>query len=80
MPFLETPGIFGLIHPKILMPPTSYTKDELYYIFKHEMLHYYHRDMLVMLFCQGLCIAYWWNPCAFLLQRLIIRAMEINAY
>ncbi len=78
MPYLETPAIFGIMHPKILMPSTHYTEDELYYILKHEMLHYYHHDMLVKLFCEALCIIYWWNPCVFLLQKMVIKIIEVN--
>ena len=38
VPGIRTPAIFGLLHPKILMPMADYTEEEIYYILKHEML------------------------------------------
>ncbi len=78
LPYSETPAIFGIAHPKILMPATHYEEEDLYYILKHEMLHYYRHDMLIKLFCEGLCIIYWWNPCAYLLRKMTARIIEIN--
>lgn len=78
VPIIQAPAILGLLHPKILMPGTDYTEEEIYYILKHEMLHHYHHDMLVKILCEMLCIAFWWNPLAFLMRRIIARRLEIR--
>lgn len=78
VPVIQAPAIFGLVHPKILMPGTDYTEEEIYFILKHEMLHHYHHDMLVKILCEILCIVFWWNPLAFLVRRLVARALEIR--
>lgn len=78
VPGIQTPAIFGLVHPKILMPMTNYVEKDIYYILKHEMLHYYHHDMLVKALCGILCTIYWWNPAVFLLKKLIERVVEIR--
>lgn len=78
VPKVRTPAILGLWHPKILMPANAYTEEELYYILKHEMLHYYQHDMLVKILSDILCTIYWWNPAVYLLRKLIARALEIR--
>ncbi len=77
-PFVQTPAIFGLVRPVILMPGTDYIGEDYYYILKHEMLHYYHHDMLAKAVCEVLCAIYWWNPAVYLLQRAAASAMEIQ--
>ena len=78
VPGIQTPTIFGVLNPLILMPGVDYTEGEIYYILKHEMLHYYHWDVLVGVICEALCIVYWWNPAVFLLERLIARVQELR--
>lgn len=78
LPSIQAPAIFGLIRPKILMPLADYTEEEIYYILKHEMLHYYHHDMPVKILCEMLCVIYWWNPAVYLLRKLIARILEIR--
>ena len=78
LPSIQAPAIFGLIRPKILMPLADYTEEEIYYILKHEMLHYYHHDMPVKILCEMLCAVYWWNPAVYLLRKLIARILEIR--
>ena len=78
MPEMRTPAIYGLAQPKILMPDNHYTERELNFILRHEMMHYYHRDMLVKILCEVLCIIYWWNPIVYLLRKIIARVIEIN--
>ncbi len=78
LPGIQTPAVFGLAYPKILMPMINYSEEEMYYILKHEMLHYYHHDMLVKILCEFIGIIYWWNPVVFLLNQLIARVLEIR--
>ncbi len=78
VPGIQTPAIFGVVHPLILMPGVDYTEGEIYYILKHEMLHFYHHDMLVKIICEALCVVYWWNPAVFLLEKLIVRVQELR--
>lgn len=78
VPGVQTPAIIGVTHPVILMPGVDYTEREIYYILKHEMMHFYHHDMLVKIICEALCIIYWWNPAVFLLEKLIVRVQELR--
>ena len=78
VPEMRSPAIYGLVQPKILMPGNRYTEKELNFILRHEMMHFYHRDMLVKVLCEVLCIIYWWNPIVYLLRKIIARVIEIN--
>lgn len=76
--FIDTPIVFGLLKPYIVLPKTEFTEEELYFIIKHEMVHYFHGDLIVKIFCELLCIVYWWNPFANMLKKLISNLQEIN--
>lgn len=75
---IQTPAIFGLLHPKILMPEVDYSEKEINYILYHEMLHYYRHDLMVKVLCEFLCVIYWWNPVVFLLRKLVSRVLELR--
>ncbi len=75
---IRAPAVFGLLHPKILMPDADYPKEEFFDILKHEMLHYYRHDMVKKLFCELLCTVFWWNPLAYLLRQFVTHAIEIG--
>lgn len=76
--FIDTPIVFGLLKPYIVLPKTDFTEEELYFIIKHEMIHYFHGDLIVKIFCELLGIVYWWNPFANMLKKLISNLQEIN--
>lgn len=78
VPGIRTPAVFGLLHPRILMPVINYSQGEVYFILRHEMLHYYHHDMLVKILCEFLCTVYWWNPAVYLFKRLVAQVLEIR--
>lgn len=78
VPGIRTPAVFGLLHPRILMPEINYSQGEIYFILRHEMLHYYHHDMLVKILCEFLCTVYWWNPAVYLFKRLVVQVLEIR--
>lgn len=55
-----------------------FDQEQLYYILKHEMIHYYHGDLIIRLFSEILRVVYWWNPFVHILSKLIINMQEIN--
>jgi bla regulator protein BlaR1 len=64
-PMIGSPSLYGLLHPKLLLPEGmtgTFTAPELRYIFLHELAHMKRRDMAVhwlMTVLQGL---HWFNP------------------
>lgn len=75
---VKTPFVFGIIRPRIVIPVMDFSEEELYFILKHEMLHFYRGDLLVKLFSEILRAVYWWNPIVIVLEKLIDNMQEIN--
>lgn len=74
----NTPCVFGVWRPYILIPDIEVTETELGYIFAHEMKHYYRGDLALKLLCEIFKAVYWWNPLSYVLCKLIAQAQEIN--
>lgn len=75
---VRTPYVFGVTKPYIAVPEMEFTEDEVYFILKHEMLHYYRGDMVIRILCEALKAVYWWDLFAYMLSRLVAEMQEIN--
>ena len=76
--FVNTPMLYGFRHPKIIIPSVDLTDQEWYFILKHEITHYYNRDLYVKTFIQLLLIIYWWNPFVYLLNTQLDKMLEMK--
>lgn len=74
----NTPCVFGIWRPYILMPDIEVTEKELEFIFAHELKHYYRGDLLLKLLCEIFKAVYWWNIPGYFLCKLIAQTQEIN--
>ena len=74
----DTPFVFGIWQPYIVVPQMKLTEKELELILRHETLHYYRGDLLIRFVCEGFKAIYWWNPFAYMLGNLIAQVQEIN--
>lgn len=75
---IDIPLSLGLFRKRIFIPDEAYTKEELYYILKHEYTHFCYYDWAVKLFTKLFCCAFWWNPAAYLLKRDVGEILEIR--
>lgn len=74
---ISSPLLFGLIHPKIIIPTRDFTDDELSMIMTHELTHYRHMDLIIKLISSlGACVQ-WFNPTSHILKRNIVTACEL---
>ncbi|GEM_PF-974117 len=73
-----TPCTTGLFNSVILLPDCNYTELELYYILKHELIHYINRDVLIKLIFSFITCLLWWNPLVYLLRNEIGQILEIK--
>lgn len=77
--FISTPVLYGIISPKIIVPISDLTYQEWYFILKHEISHYYNRDLQIKMLIELLRIIYWWNPFIHLLNYQIDKLLEFRA-
>ena len=75
---VSVPLLFGIFKPKIILPQLELSDEELYYIIRHEVTHYYHHDLWIKLFIELTGIIYWWNPFVYILKRQIDKILEIR--
>lgn len=75
---ISTPMLYGFHCPKIIVPTVDLTYEEWYFVLKHEITHYYNRDLQIKMFVQLLQIIYWWNPFVYLLNAQIDKMLEIR--
>ena len=78
-PNKTTPYLFGLRKPIIVLPDIQLSEIEWYYILKHEIYHYSHKDLWLRFVCELLQIIYWWNPFIYILRNQIVRFQEFYA-
>lgn len=70
-----TPFVFGIIHPKIYLPPDIDPRD-LPFILSHEKTHIHYRDNLVKAAALLIVSLHWFNPIVWLGYFLMLRDME----
>lgn len=78
LPQIKTPCITGLFHPIILLPNIAFTTQELEFILKHEIEHYYHNDLWIKFIFEILRCLYWWNPLVYWMQNQLNRSLELS--
>lgn len=68
---IDTPLLTGLMRPKIILPHTDYTDDELHLIFRHELFHYKRRDILYQFITLVFVSLHWFNPFIYLMAKAV---------
>jgi hypothetical protein len=70
--------MIGFGKPRILLPMTDFTEEELRFVLKHELVHYKRKD----LWCKALVLAatalHWFNPIVHLMARAIDAQCELS--
>ena len=60
--FVTSSMLTGFLHPVILLPEKHFKAKELELIFRHELIHYKRRDLLVKLLSVIAVSIHWFNP------------------
>lgn len=74
----SSPMLLGFFRPCIILPVIDLPGDELLCIFRHELTHYKHRDMLYKWLVQITICLHWFNPLVYLMSRELGRACEFS--
>ncbi len=79
-PEQSIPMAIGLFknHKTIILPDTTYSDEELYYILLHEYTHFANGDLYLKFLICILCCIMWWNPLFILLRNDLSQMLEIK--
>lgn len=73
-----SPMLMGFFKPVIVLPKEDYSRDELFFILKHELVHYKRHDIwlkLLLVVAKGI---HWFNPAVWMMQREAVIDMEMS--
>lgn len=70
----------GLFTPIILIPEAmkDFNEEELIGIFKHELMHYLRKDLLIQWGMNLLQCLFWWNPVVYLVKKSVEQMIELR--
>jgi beta-lactamase regulating signal transducer with metallopeptidase domain len=76
---INTPAIFGLFRPKILLSPNilDFSDKEISYILIHELTHYKRKDILANYLLLLFQVIHWFNPIIWYCFKKVRQDMEI---
>lgn len=66
---IEIPRVTGILHPTVVLPVEKYSVEERDVIFRHELTHVKHHDILFRNLTMLLCIIHFMNPFAWWFNR-----------
>lgn len=75
---IESPMMIGFANASILLPTDDYSKDELSFILRHEMVHIQRKDLLYKSLALIATAIHWFNPLVYLMSKVIAVQCEIS--
>jgi beta-lactamase regulating signal transducer with metallopeptidase domain len=73
---INSPAIFGIFHPKVIVPK-GYELRDLLYIMAHESAHIHRRDNLWRIVAVMSAIVHWFNPFAWVFLKKFFEETEL---
>lgn len=73
----RSPMLVGTLFPVVYIPDGGMDADAEEMVFRHELTHYRHGDLLIKWFMMLVNAAHWFNPFAYLLTANISEACEV---
>lgn len=77
-PMFQTPMQIGFWKPVILLPDHNFDENDLYYILKHEQVHFENRDTWIKLLINLWKCLFWWFPFTYLLCHGLDESLEVK--
>lgn len=68
---LISPAGMGLFKSYIFLPDYSYSKSELTWILKHELMHFKNKNILIKFLVLSVRIIYWFNPLVYVMSNRV---------
>lgn len=73
---IRTPAVYGILHPRILLPAAVCGKD-IDYILAHERVHIKRRDNLLRMIAIVTACLHWFNPFVWIFIKYFFEDMEL---
>ncbi len=64
------PFLAGIIHPCLILPKECYEPEDLYFILKHELIHYAQKDIWYKLLFTFVHVLHWFNPLVWIMHSM----------
>ena len=75
---LNSPLLFGIFKPSLILPDRELTNEQLRNILSHEMTHLKRGDILYKWFVEIVKCVHWFNPCIYWVSKRINEECEIS--
>lgn len=75
---LSSPALIGIIKNKIIIPNNTYDKEQLKWIFRHELIHFKRKDNLLKLILMIASAIHWFNPLVKILKLYFGEQCELS--
>lgn len=77
-PSITSPMMLGFVNPVILLPATNFSVDELFFVLKHELVHFKRKDLWYKSLVLIAVAIHWFNPIVYLMAKAIAVQCEIS--
>lgn|GEM_PF-5321892 len=74
---VDAPMLVGFFRPRVLLPHAEYSREDLAFIFRHELIHYKRGDMFCKLLLFAANALHWFNPMVYLLNKRAASDIEL---
>lgn len=75
--YLNSPLLFSVFKPTIIIPDKAFSQRELEMILTHELTHYKHRDLWIALGASVAGCVHWFNPAVYFIGKSITEVCEL---
>ena len=75
---VSTPLIMGYLKPTVVLVDHQYDMESLYFILKHELMHYQRKDLWYKLFILIVRAMHWFNPMVHLMAKQVDQELEVG--
>ncbi|MCC0673145.1 M56 family metallopeptidase [Clostridioides sp. ES-S-0145-01] len=74
---LASPAGVGLFKPYVFLLDLPYDEENIYWILRHELIHFKHRDILIKFIVVFVKAIYWFNPFVYIMSKKISSDCEL---
>ena len=73
-----SPMIIGFLKPRLVLPDSEYSEEQLGFILRHELIHYRRKDVWFKLLFVLAVSVHWFNPVIWIMRRRADIDMELS--